>query len=93
MTLKDELKKLYEGSGAERKRQFFDDVLTSALKEAAKRGFRDVTLYESYVTKKHGVFLSDIRKWCEDNGLSCAYGEPFSYFGNTRGGSITIYWG
>lgn len=92
MTLKEELKKLYEDSGIEKKRHFFDDVLPGALKETAKRGNKEATLFESDV-KKYGITIRDIRKWCEDNGLLCSYSEPFSHSYNIYDGNITIYWG
>lgn len=85
MTLKEELKKLYEESETAKKRKFLDDVLPNRLREVAKKGYNCLTVPSAELSY-NGLTILEIEQWCVDNGLKF-YQENAIY-----GRYISVYW-
>ena len=88
MTLKEELKKLYDDSNAAKKNGVLDNELTDMLRRAAKDGRSSVTLFARDLWDLD-LYIGDVAKWAEAQGLGFCINEltflqPLS---------VTISWG
>lgn len=69
MTLKDELKKLYEESEVAKRTAYFEKALPDRLRMEARNGSKSVTITSKELPPY--IILPDIANWCATNKIDC----------------------